>query len=433
MKTGHTFSKIATVALCAFTFSATAQNNLGQEEGQQINTITTAVPFLLIAPDSRAGGMGDVGVAVSPDANSMHWNASKLAFAENEFEVSLSYSPWLRSLVPDINLAYLSAYKKLDKESAIGMSLRYFSLGDITFTDQAGNVTGNFKPSEYAVDFGYARKLSDKLSGALSVRYIFSNLTGNAFVEGAQSKPGRSVAADLSVYYVNDDMKVGEKDATFAFGTNVSNIGSKMSYTESSDQDFIPINLRLGPSLKIDIDEYQSFTMTFDVNKLLVPTPPIYQIDSAGQPMIEDGEFVIASGRDPNVGVAPGMFGSFSDAPGIIEVDEDGNAITDEQGNVSIEKGSKFKEELREFNLAGGLEYWYANQFAIRAGYFHEHATKGNRKFFTLGAGLRYSIFALDFAYLIPTEQRNPLANTLRFTLRFNFETLKKKDEEPEG
>lgn len=394
----------------------------GQQCGDQLNTITTAVPFLLISPDSRAGGMGDAGVAVSPDANAIHWNPSKLAFAENDGEFSMSYSPWLRNLVPDMSLAYLAGYKRLDnKRSAIGGSLRYFNLGSILFTDQNGSTIRDFKPAEFAVDVTFAQKFSDNFSGGIAIRYVNSNLTGGISVQGANSKAGQSVAADVSFFYQKEQIEMGDKDATFSFGTNISNIGAKMSYTETAAQNFIPINLRLGPCLKVDLDQYNSIAFNMDVNKLLVPTPPVYLLDENGAPTIDPvtGNYAVASGRDPDVGVMNGILGSFSDAPGNVSYDDNNNPV--------IEGGSRFREEMREFNLAGGFEYWYAEQFAFRSGYFWEHYTKGNRKYFTLGAGVKYSIFTLDLSYLIANTQRSPLANTLRFTLGFKFDKGNKK------
>ncbi len=363
--------------------------SLSEDRIDQLNTITTAVPFLIIAPDARAGAMGDVGVASSPDANSIHWNASKLAFAEKNFGLSISYTPWLRALVPDINLAYLSGFKKIDENQTIAASLLYFSLGDITFTDQNGNVIGQFKPNEFAIDFAYARKLGENLSGGLALRYIYSNLTGGVDVLGAASRAGNSIAADLSAYY-EKPVELGGKDAKMSYGLNISNIGTKISYTETGNKDFIPINMRLGGGLKMNLDEYNELSFLLDFNKLLVPTPPIR--DSIGD---------VVLGKDNDVSVVSGMLASFGDAPG----------------------GSK--EELREVSVSVGFEYWYDKQFAVRAGYFYEHPTKGNRKYFTVGAGLRYKVFGLDFAYLIPTEQRNPLENTLRFSLLFDFDSVK--------
>lgn len=380
--------------------------------GSDLNTITTAVPFLMISVDSRAGGMGDAGVAISPDANSIHWNPSKLAFAPNDGEFHISFSPWLRNLVPDMSLAYVAGYGRLrNKKSALGGSLRYFDLGSIQFTDQNGSPIREFKPAEFAVDIGFAQQFSDFFSGGIAVRYINSNLTGGLNVNNANTKAGQSVAADVSFYYQKPDLQLGDNTGTFAFGLNISNIGAKMSYSETARRDFIPINLRLGPRFTYDIDDYNSISFHFDVNKLLVPTPPIYDNDTTN---------IIASGKDPNVGVAEGIFQSFSDAPGWY--DQNGQLVS----------GSKTKEEFREINLGGGLEYWYAKQFAFRAGYFWEHYTKGNRKYFTLGAGVRYSIFSIDLSYLIANTQRSPLANTLRFTLGFNFDKSKKKKQEAE-
>ena len=380
----------------------------GQECGERLNTITTAVPFLMIGPDSRSGGMGDAGVALPADANAIHWNPSKLAFAENESEFRLSVSPWLRNLVPDMSLAYISGFRKLkNKRSAIGASLRYFNLGSITFTDVNGSVIRDFKPAEFAVDIAFAQQFSDRFSGGIALRYINSNLTGGLNVSGANTKAGQSVAADVSFYYRKKDLDLGDMNAMFAFGANFSNIGAKMSYSDAARRDFIPINMRLGPCLTLDIDEYNSVSFNVDLNKLLVPTPPIYTADGD----------TILSGEDPTRGVASGIIGSFSDAPG--DLTKDYNVVA----------GSKLKEELREINYAGGLEYWYAKQFAFRTGYFWEHQTKGNRKYFTMGLGVRYSIFSLDFSYLIANTQRSPLANTLRFTLGFNFDGKAKKKE----
>ena len=394
-----------------------AQSSSSQRaEELQLNTITTAVPFLLITPDSRAGGMGDVGCASLNDVNAIHWNAAKLAFANKKMGFGVSYTPWLRALVPDINLAYITGFYKLKKRGTIGASLRYFSLGDITFTDANGQTTGQFRPNEFSIDIAYATKLSKTFSVGGAVRYINSNLTGNALVESAQTKPGRAVGVDLSVLYKKDKVKLADKKAIVAFGLNISNIGNKMSYSDRGDKnsdDFIPINLRIGGSLNVDLDDYNSISILADINKLMVPTPPTfkYKVDTNGVTTGEvatdaDGNPIIASGKDPNRGVAEGMFGSFSDAPG----------------------GGK--EELREINYSVGLEYWYNHLFAIRAGYFYEHPTKGNRQFFTIGAGVRYNVFGLDFAYLIPTQQRNPLENTLRFTLTFDFDAFKDQNKE---
>lgn len=367
------------------------QITTGQLTGQ-VNTIQSAVPFLTIAPDSRGGGMADIGVATTPDINSQHWNPAKYAFIDGKGGVAISYSPWLRQLVNDINLAYLAGYYRVDKIQTVSASLRYFSLGDIVFTDIFGNTTRNFNPNEFAIDVAYARAFSEKVSSAIAFRYIYSNLTGGTPVGGSDTRPGMSFAADVSLYY-HTDLTLKDKNATAAFGMNMSNIGTKISYTQNQEPDFIPTNLRIGGNFGIEIDKYNKINFSTDLNKLLVPTPPLY--DSAGTTII--------AGMDPKVSVPVGMLHSFYDAPG------------------------GFKEEIHEINYALGLEYWYNNQFAVRTGYFHEHETKGNRKFYTVGLGLRLNVFSLDFSYLIPVYQNNPLAGTLRFTLGFDFESFSKQ------
>ncbi|MCF8223032.1 MAG: type IX secretion system outer membrane channel protein PorV [Bacteroidales bacterium] len=356
----------------------------------ELNAIQYVVPFLLIAPDSRAGAMGDAGAATSPDIYSMHWNPSKYAFIDGEGGIGISYSPWLRTLVPDINIAYLTGYYRLDDKQVISSSLLYSSLGDIPFTDDFGNIERNFRPNEFALDAAYSRLLTDKIAGAIAFRFIYSNLTGGFPAGGTETKPGLSVAADISFYYRND-ISLGSKDALLSFGTNFSNIGTKMSYTDENDPDFIPMNLRLGPSLNIELDNYNDINLAVDFNKLLVPTPPVYD------PATGD----IIDGKDPNVAVPVAIFQSFIDAPG------------------------GFREELNEISYSFGLEYWYNQQFAIRGGYFHEHATKGNRKYFTAGAGFRMNVFSLDFSYLMPLVNNHPLARTLRFSLSFDFDAFR--------
>ena len=428
---------VTSVVVC-LVCSLSAQITTGELSGKQVNTITTAVPFLLITPDSRAGGMGDVGAASSPDANSIHWNPAKLAVVDKRMGLSISYTPWLHALVPDIRLMYLSGYYKLKKDQTIATSMRYFSLGDITFTDINGTNTGQFRPNEFALDFAYARKLATNWSGGMALRYLNSNLTGGITVQGSATHPGRTVAADISTFYNKKDIKVGGKKSAATAGIVISNIGAKISYSDKKDRDFIPINLRLGSGLTIELDDYNSVSFIGEINKLLVPTPPIYATESNGAPVLNaDGSQTVLAGKDPDRGVAEGMFGSFSDAPGKPLKNEDGEYIytNSDSSAVEIQKGSVFKEELREFNYSIGMEYWYDKQFAFRFGYYHEDATKGNRKFFTIGAGLKYNVFGLDFAYLIPTSQRHPLANTLRFTLLFDFEAFKSqnKEKEPEA
>lgn len=380
----------------------------------QLNTITTAVPFLGITPDSRSGAMGDVGAGLSPDANSLYWNTSKLAFAEKDFEISVSYSPWLQRLAKDIHLSYLSGYKKLGERHAVGGSLRYFSLGNITFTDISGNKVRDFTPSEFELTAGYAFKLSRVFSIGLNGKYIFSNLTGGTTVAGANTQPGQAGAADLSFSYYETQKKWFGKKLDIGFGLTISNIGNKIAYSSSSGQtDFLPTNLRLGTALKTHIDEYNTFTFAVDVNKLLVPTPPV-RVDG------NDGSQYWV-GKDNNVGVITGIFQSFGDAPGRPLLDENGQGIV-ENGEVQVKSNSRLGEELREINFGIGMEYWYNNVFAVRAGYFHEDRSKGNRQYLTFGIGLQYNVFGLDISYLQAFSRLNPLANTLRFTLRFVFD-----------
>lgn len=376
--------------------------------GQDNNVITTAVPFLLISPDARSGGMGEAGVATKPDANSMHWNPAKYAFIDKDMGYSVSYSPWLRNLVNDINLACLTGYKRLDENQTLAASLVYFSLGDITFTDVIGNPVGQYNPNEFSLDFTYSRKLGPNWSGAVSARWIHSNLTQGQFVGGAATKAGNSIATDVAFYYTKEIHIKDVQESTLSFGANISNIGTKISYSDDNTaKDFIPTNLRIGSALTIALDDYNELSFFADINKLLVPTPPVFELDTLGQPIIgPDGNQIIAKGKSNDVSVVRGIFQSFYDAP-------DG-----------------FNEEMKEFFYSVGVEYWYDKVFALRGGFFYEDKSKGGRQFFTIGAGLKYNVFALDFSYLIPTEQHNPLEHTLRFSLSFDFDafTAQNKD-----
>ncbi len=366
-----------------------------------INTITTAVPFLSITPDARAGGMGETGVATSPDANAIHWNPAKLTFADKKMSIGISYTPWLRALVPDINLVYLSLYSKLDSNTTIGSSIRYFSLGNITtISSTSGATTGQYRPNEFAIDVCYSRRFVKYWSVGIAGRFIQSNLGNSTFT----TTSGHSVAADVSVYYYdNDRVKIFEKKCTMIMGLAITNVGAKMSYSNAVNKAFLPINLRLGQGFKIDLDHFNSISFQYEFNKLLVPSPPIYELDSNGMPIVNSsGSYVILEGKNPDVSVPRGMVQSFYDAPG----------------------GSR--EEMEEITTSVGMEYWYNKIFSIRAGYFYENKHKGDRQYFTLGAGLKYNIFGLDFAYLIPTNgQRSPLEHTLRFTLLFDFDKRK--------
>ena len=395
-------------ALCAVSTTAFAQTQTGNfkqdyKNGTIINPITTAVPFLGISPDARAGGMGDLGVATRPDNASMAWNLAKTPFQERNTSIGISYSPWLRTLIPDVNLAYLSFTQKIKTFGAFSASLRYFSLGNVTFTDVSGGVIGNYNPNEFALDAGYAMKLTDKLSMGVAFRFIYSNLTLGQSVGGQATKPGLAGAGDITLYYENKDWKIGKMPVTFRWGTAFTNLGSKIRYTQNSRADFIPMNLRFGPSLDMQLDQEGLHTLmvAVEINKLLVPTNPSYERDSAGFVIVDQaGNPVVQYGQSPNKGVINGMFTSFADAPGGL------------------------REEFNEYNISFGMEYWYNRIFALRAGYFNEARQKGNRKYVTLGLGLRYSVFGFDFSYLVPVVSRNPLENTLRFTLSFDFDKL---------
>ncbi|MBC7654097.1 MAG: type IX secretion system outer membrane channel protein PorV [Oligoflexus sp.] len=372
----------------AFTITGFETFSQATTDGRQGNTITTAVPFLLITPDARSGAMGDAGVAISPDANSTHWNPAKLAFMKDPYGFGLSYSPWLQKLVPDINLAYLNGYYKLDDRNTIGGSLRYFSLGNIQFVDVNQIKQGDFNPNELSVDGTYARSFGENFSLGTALRFIYSNLSGGATFENQQTKPGTALAADVSAFYTKDNQLFG-KNATISAGLDISNIGTKMSYTDGGPKYFLPTNMRLGGAATIHADDFNDFTFALDVNKLLVPTNPIRENN--------DPNGRIISGKDPNRSVPAGIFGSFSDAPG------------------------GFSEEFQEVSISTGLEYWYNQQFAIRAGYFYENPNKGNRQYLSLGLGLKYNVVDLNFSYLLANQQQSPLANTLRFSLLFNF------------
>ncbi len=385
------------ILLTLLIFNSIGQDVIDQEDliGSE-NALEYAVPFLTIAADSRAGAMGDVGAATSPDYNSMHWNPAKYAFIESDMGIAVSYTPWLRNLVNDINLYDLAFYKRIDNKQTVAATLLYFDLGDIQFTDENGDPAGQHNPYELSVDVAYARAFSDWISGGMAFRYIRSDITGGAASGSTETKAGNAVAADISMYYENDNINLYDLKHTLALGIVISNLGTKISYTEI-EKDFLPTNLRIGGSFKYNMDDYNSLTIAADVNKLLVPTPPIMRNDT------------ILAGYDDDVSVMEGVIQSFYDAPG------------------------GFDEEIHEYKYSIGLEYWYANQFAVRAGYFHEHLTKGNRKYFTAGAGLKLNVFTIDFSYLLPVKQNNPLANTMRFTIGLDFEAFRIQQREKQG
>ena len=388
---------------------AFAQNR----EQQLFNPVYTGVTSLSIAPDSRAGALGDVGCATDPylDNNSQYWNPAKYPFTSSQAGISLCYTPWLRKLVNDIDLANLTGYYKLDDYSALSASLTYFSLGEVFVSTDGGQSIGSFSihPYEMAIDFDYSRKLSETFSAAVGMRFIYSDLQYNY---DDDVFPGKAFSADISMFY-NNYIGVGRRDCLLGLGLNASNIGSKISYDGGQTNEFIPTNLRLGISLSVPIDEFNSFSVCADANKLMVPTKPTYRQymdknypdktsdDSDYMTYISEyNEWVAGSGYNEMSPIA-GIFKSFSDAPG------------------------GFEEELREIYWGVGAEYNYNDQFFLRGGYHYENEYKGNRKYFTVGAGFRMNVFSLDAAYLISTAQSNPLDQTLRFTLSFDMDGIK--------
>jgi len=374
--------KQATLKLAAFVMLVGASITTKAQSSDPINVVTSAVPFLRISPDARGGGMGDVGIATAADANVGFWNLAKAPFAANKMSISASYTPWLSDLkLNDVYLASLAGYYQLDETQAISASLRYFSLGNIQFTDFSGNNLQSFRPREFAFDAGYARKLSSKMGLGVALRYISSDLAGGS-VNGVSYKKGTAISGDIHWFYKGTNASGNG----FDYGATLSNLGSKISYTsDASQKDYIPANLGLGIAYNKTFDADSKITFALDINKLMVPTPPS-ATDSAS----------LADYRSK--GVVSSWFSSFGDA------------------------GS---DELKEATVAIGSEYWYKNQFAFRAGYFYENKTKGDRRFFTMGAGLKYNMVGLNFSYLLPTGSgvnRNPLSNTLRFSLVYNMD-----------
>ncbi|OFX83832.1 MAG: hypothetical protein A2W99_02890 [Bacteroidetes bacterium GWF2_33_16] len=384
---------LITLVICSLKgFGQVDPNDLAGSE----KAIEYAVPFLIIAPDSRAGAMGDVGAATSPDYNSMHWNPAKYAFIKSDMGVAISYTPWLRNLIGDIDLYHVSWFTRIDQRQTVAATLLYFSLGDIQFTNEQNEPLQIHSPNEFSFDIAYARSFSDNISGGIAFRYIRSDITGGAFVGSTETSAGNAVAADVAIYYVNEKIKLGQYYSTLSFGLNISNIGSKLSYTEI-EKDFLPTNLKLGLAYLYNLDDFNSFTLAFDLNKFLVPTPPTY----------DDNQEIVA-GYDPDVSVPQGMIQSFYDSPG---------GLT---------------EELHEIKYSIGAEYWYAKQFAVRAGYFNEHQEKGNRKYYTAGIGIKFNIFTFDFSYLIAANQNHPLDKTMRFTLGLDFQELRRQQRQKE-
>lgn len=365
---------------CALTMSA-------QDKKDMFNPIYTSVTSQMIAPDARAAGMGDVGAATDPDVNSQYWNPAKYPFTISRAGVSLNYTPWLRQIVNDIDLAYLAGYYRIGDYSAVSGSLRYFSLGEVLTDYSADAMTIN--PYEMSLDVAYSLMLSEKFSIGAALRWIYSDLT---YDYTDDTSPGSAFAADLSCYY-NNYIMLGSRECQLGLGMNISNIGSKINFGGDDHSEFIPTNLRVGASLMVPIDEYNRFSISADANKLLVPTYPMDENSEYSEAYAEDHYYNISS--------IAGIFKSFSDAPG----------------------GAK--EELQEINYSVGAEYVYHDQFSLRAGYHHESENKGNLKYFTLGAGFRMNVFSLDVGYVIATAKSNPLDQTLRFTLAFDMDGIK--------
>ena len=361
-----------------------------QEKTDIFNPERNSVTSQTIAPDARAAGMGDVGAATDPDVNSQYWNPAKYPFCISRAGVAVNYTPWLRQLVNDMDLAYLAGYYRIGDYSAVSASLRYFSLGEVMTSQDEGAMTVN--PYEMSVDVAYSLMLSEKFSIAAAVRWIYSDLTYDYTDE---TTPGSAFGADLAFYY-NDYIMLGQRECQLGIGLNISNIGSKITFGGDENSEFIPANMRLGAALMVPIDEYNRFTIAADANKLLVPTYPLQEDGESGEDYerrVQEDYYDISS--------IAGIFKSFGDAPG------------------------GFKEELQEIRWSVGAEYVYNDKFSLRAGYHHESENKGNRKYFTFGAGFRMSAFSLDCGYVWATAKSNPLDQTLRFTLGFDMDGIK--------
>jgi hypothetical protein len=380
----------------AFTGNAMAQYNNNVATGQSNNYIHTGIPILQIAPDAISGALGDAGAAYEPNAYSAHWNNAKLAFAPMDMSISTTYTPWLRKLDSEMNFLYLGAYKRINKRSTVGASLTYFTLGKIDHTDDQGNLRGEFRPNEFAIDVTYSMKLSDYMALGATARFIHDDLTQGLEVEQMTTKPANGLAADVGLYYQQDI----DKNQQVAGALTISNLGSKLSYSDDdTENEFLPANIRIGGRYTYEVDEYNKINVLLDLNKLLVPTPPLWNSSDSTWSGLYDNL------TDYNqTSSVMGALQSFYDAPG------------------------GFGEELREISLSLGAEYWYSNAFAARLGYFYEHKTKGARQYLTLGVGFRAKRLEFDFSYLVPTSNfsNNPLANTLRVSLTYNIDKNKK-------
>ncbi len=374
---------LCTGTVFAQTVGSSGTSLIGQDSTNKV--ITTAVPFLMITPDSRAAGMGDAGVATSPDGNSAHWNAAKLAYIDKGYGVSASYTPWLGKIINDMSIFYLSGFYRLNNKQVIAASMKYFNLGEVQFNQgpDPADLLGRYNPREFAFDLTYSTKLTEQMSIGGSLRYIHSNLTGYLSTNSFDARPGNSVAVDFGMYY---NKPIIWKNSNLAFGATITNLGGKISYSDANNKDFLPTNFRIGSAYRMELNQMSTLAFALDFNKLMVPSPGP---GSKTKPMLS------------------GVLGSFTDA----------------KGGLS--------EELAEITTSLGMEYWYNNTVAARLGYFYEAKDKGNRKYLTAGLGVRYEKFGLDVAYLVPTNKReNALAETLRFTLMMTFKQ-KEKEEEP--
>lgn len=379
------------------------------------NTIITALPFLRIVPDARFGAMGDVGIAMPSDANSLHFNASNIAFAERDLSVSATYTPWLRALgLTDVYLTHLSAYKNVDKFQTLAASLRFFSLGQIQYTDEQGNSLQTVRPRELEFAFAYTRKLTNNFSTGLTLKYIYSNLGTGATSSGDVLRPAHAFAADISFTYRQPLKLQNKRKANLTFGLALTNIGNKISYVQSANRDYLPAAMGLGSSFEYEIDDHNSITFGLDISKLMVPTP----VPSVLKEVNDIGDTVFVANPDYD-----------TNGNGVPEYKE----LSVPSSIISSFGDASFGEELRELMFSFGFEYWYNKQFAFRLGHYNEHKTKGNRKFVTVGLGLRYNVFCINFSYLIPTfnAQRNPLDNTLRFSLMVDIGQSKANGKKP--
>lgn len=375
--------------------------------GPEYNAIQTGFPFLTITPDARAGGMGDVGAASDPDLNSQYWNAAKYPFMNGRTGFTMSYTPWLSEIISNVSLICLAGFYKIDDHQVLSTGFRHVFADQIIFTNHFGTPSGIIVPREFAVDAGYSRKISEHFSGGIVLRFIYSDLTGGQAVGGGESTAAMALAGDLGCYYRKPVTRLGNLDGIVGLGAQVSNIGNKISYTADQEKAFLPINLRLGGAFTINAGERHTVSLMSDINKLLVPTPPVWLTTPSGAPVLNpQGNPIIQYGKDPFVSTMAGMFQSFWDAPGVLQ--EDGSR-------------NRFQEELNEIAIGAGIEYWYKKTLAFRWGYFHEHVSKGSKRFFTVGAGLNYKIISLDGSYLIPLKSNHPLAETYRLTVLLAF------------